>query len=500
MGLVNPIENSSGPRIFPFLQGKGQKDLFPKQMKPHPQQTTHPKKILTEMRLHPIPRKKARNRKQNSNRKLKLTHEEVFSMKNSHCIRMLYWQLATCSLGLCSLGFAAPSNPNAIQGTLNVENIDTKTWILTVSDDAYIFWDDFSISEDELIDLHQPSSKSIVVVEVVTTKPSVLLGTLKSNGSIYLINPHGVQIGENGYLDTCGFLASALPACPCPLIDGEHDVFVQGDSKAPITNKGRIKAWDNDVYLIGYQIENRGVVDASRGTVALAAGRDIVLNQSNGEKIGAFPSPIKYENEDVGIDNSGAIISAKTELKADGNSYAVAIRHSGYIDVLGTKEQKGQAYLVTSKGDAIISGAITVENENQTGGEIQILGEHIFIFENANLDASGEKGGGKVIIGADAGEPHPGVVAKLTFIDEDSSILVDAVEEGDGGKVIIGSEEKTCFYGAISACGGEKSGNGGVVEIFGKTSLDFQGEVDRLAPSGKEGVLLLSSHEMACTE
>ncbi len=413
---------------------------------------------------------------------------------------MMSWQLLTCSLGPWSLGFAAPSNPNVIQGTLNVERIDAKTSIISVSDDAYIYWDDFSIAEGELIELHQLSSKSIVVVEVITDKPSSLFGTLKSNGSIYMINPNGILIGENGYIDTYGFLASALPACPCPLIDGEHDVYIQGDSKAQITNRGRIKAWDNDIYLIGYQIENRGVVDASHGTVALAAGRDVILNQSNGEKVGTFPSPIKFENEDIGIDNSGAIIGAKTELKADGNSYAIAIRHSGFIDVIGIGEQKGQAYLVANKGDAIVSGAITVENENGIGGEIQILGEHVFLFENSNLDASGDKGGGKVIIGADVGELHSGVIAKLTFIDEDTSILVDAVDEGDGGKVIIWSDEKTCFYGAISACGGEKSGNGGIVEIFGKKSLDFQGEVDRFAPSGNEGVLLLNSYDMVCAE
>jgi trimeric autotransporter adhesin len=422
-------------------------------------------------------------------------------MKKSHYYRMMYWQLIlSCSLGLWSLGFANLSNPSAIQGTLNVENIDAKTCIITVSDDAYIFWDEFSIAEGEWIEFHQPSLKSVVVVEVITDKPSIFLGTLKSNGNVFLINPNGVLVGESGYIDTCGFLATSFPACPCPLIDGEHDVFIQGNSKTSITNKGRIKAWDNDVYLIGYQIENRGVVDASYGTVAFAAGRDVILNQSNGQKIGTFPSPIKYENEDTGIDNSGAIIAAKTELKADGNSYAVAIRHSGFINVIGVGEQKGQAYLVTNKGDTVVSGAITVENEDGAGGEIQILGEHIFLFENSNLDASGDKGGGKVIIGADAGEPNPGVIAKLIFIDAETSICVDAVEEGDGGKVIIGSDEKTCFYGAISACGGEKSGNGGIVEIFGKNSLDFQGEVDRFAPHGKEGVLLLNSSNMAFAE
>jgi filamentous hemagglutinin family protein len=413
-------------------------------------------------------------------------------MKN-FCFFQICLQLMTCSLGLWSLSsYASPFNPNVIQGTLAIENIDPQTYVLSVSDETFIYCDDFSIAEGELIEIQQPSSQSIVIIEVITKMPSLLLGTLKSNGFVFLLNSNGVLIGENGYIDTYGFLTSTLPVCPCPFIDGEQDVFIQGDSKASIVNKGRIKAWENDTYLIGHKIENRGVIDASQGTVALAAGRDIILNQSNGQKVGAFPSPIKYESEDTGIDNSGMIIGSKTELKADGNSYAIAIRHSGFIDIIGTEEQKGEAYLVSEQGDTIVTGAITVENLNQTGGEIHILGEHIFLFDNSNIDVSGDRGGGKIFIGGDV-EPNRGVITKMTFIDKDASILADALENGNGGKVIICSDEATYFYGAISACGGENSGDGGIVEISGKKNLDFQGVADLFAPHGKEGILLLNT-------
>jgi trimeric autotransporter adhesin len=404
------------------------------------------------------------------------------------------WQYMIFSLGLGSLGYANPSNPTVIQGTLTVENSETKTCVLTVGDATFIYWDDFSIAEDELTEFRQPSSQSTVVVEVTGNGSSSLLGTLKANGKLFLVNPNGVLIGENGCVDTYGFLISALPACPCPLVDGEYDVFIQGSSKAPIINKGRIKALDSDVYLIGYQIENKGVIDAPRGTVALGAGQEVILNQSNGQKIGTFPSPIKHENEDTGIDNSGMIVASRTELKADGNSYAIAIRHSGFINVLGTEEQKGAAYLVAEKGNNIISGAISAENADGTGGDIQILGECLFLFENSNIDASGDKGGGNILVGGDRGGNNPAVInAKMTFIDENTSIFADAIEEGDGGKIVIWSDEVTYFYGAVSARGGENSGNGGDIEITGKKNLDFQGEVDRLAPKGKEGIFRLNS-------
>lgn len=398
------------------------------------------------------------------------------------------WFLSFQLLG--SAIYANPTNPSVIQGTLDVKNVTAKTAVYTVSEEASIYWDDFSVAEDEVAEFRLPSSDSLVVIEVTTDKPSTFLGTLKSNGGIFLINPNGVYIGKSASIDTYGFVGSTLPACPCPLREGEKDVFIQGTSKAAIINEGRIKAWENDIYLIGYTIDNKGAVDASQGTVAIAAGRDLILNHSNGQKVTTPASPIKYENEDTGIDNSGMIIAAAAELKADGHSYAIAIQHSGYIDIVGTQEQSGKAYLVADKGNTVIYGAITAENHDETGGEIQILGENIFLFENSNIDASGGRGGGEVFIGTSV-EPNSGVVAKMTFVDELTAILADALEEGNGGKIVIGSEETTCLYGDISACGGDNWGNGGTVEVYGKKNLDFKGEVDLFAPHGNEGALIL---------
>jgi filamentous hemagglutinin family protein len=300
------------------------------------------------------------------------------------------------TLGLCSLGHTHPSNPIIIQGTAIVENIDERTCKIATSDITFIYWDDFSIGENGSVELIQPSSKSVVVMQVTSSVPSALLGTLKANGNIFLVNPSGVQIGKNGQIDTSGFLVSTLSTCPCPLIDGDYDIFIQGSSKAQIVNRGRITASENDVYLFGYQIDNQGVIDAQRGTVAIAAGQEVVLNSSNGQKIGAFAFPIKCENEERGIDNSGKIIAHRVELKADGNAYGTAISHSGFIEIVGIAEHNGEAYLIAEKGNQVISGTISVEHGKESGGEIQILGGHISLFENFHvsgkhhLDIQGE--------------------------------------------------------------------------------------------------------------
>jgi filamentous hemagglutinin family protein len=401
----------------------------------------------------------------------------------------------TLSLLICSFALhfhiqGNLKNPTVAQGTASIENINETTCMITLSEAAFIFWEDFSISENETAIFSQPSSQSLAIMEVIGNKESEILGTIKSNGSIFLVSPHGVLIGENGYVDSYGFLASALPTCPCPLFDGEQDIFMQGGAKTSVINHGRIKAWENNVYLLGYQILNNGVIDAPRGTVAVAAGQDLVLHPSNGHKIGVFPSSVKSENEETGIDNSGVITGNRIELKADGNVYGIGIRHSGLLGNLGIKDHSAETFLTTEKGSTVITGAVSSENLEGSGGNIHILGEQVFVFENSTIDASGNKGGGNISIGTSRDKTYPGVIeSKWVFIDEGTSIMADAIEEGGGGNVLIRSEEAACFHGAVSACGGENSGNGGVIEISAKNSLEFQGEADIMAPYGTEGMI-----------
>lgn len=389
----------------------------------------------------------------------------------------------TTLIGILALHGAAQAhlkNPTAAQGTLSVQMVEDNVCMVTLSEAAFIFGDEFSLSEEETVVFCQPSSQSIAIIEVIGAKPSELKGTLRSNGSIFLVNSHGISIGENGYVDTNGFLASALPACPCPLFEGEKDVFMQGDSKTSVINKGRIKAWENNIYLVGYQIVNQGVIDASRGIVAAAAGQDLVLHPSNGDAIGVFPSSLKADNEETGIENlgTGVIIANRIELKADGNAYGIGIRHGGLLDNMGIAGGSAETFLEVKKGNVVVTGAIASENRDGTGGNIHILGEQVFLFENSTVDASADNAGGNIEIDA-----------KWVFIDEETTISADAIEAGNGGSVIVHSEESTRFYGAISACGGENSGDGGMIEIIANNRLEFEGEIDFMAPNGKKGMI-----------
>ena len=223
--------------------------------------------------------------------------------------------MIACWLAGSSLVYANPYDPTIIQGNADFEQTDANTLTITASDKSHIFWGDFSIGENQMTQIVQPSADSFIVIEVESNMPSMLLGTLKSNGHVFLINPNGTCIGPNGYIETNAFFASTIPTCACVLLDGREDVYFQGEFPASIVNNGRIKAWNSDVCLISYQIQNSGAIDAQMGTVGLAAGRNIIWKPIGNQKISILSSSVKEENEGTGIDNSGIINACRAEIK-----------------------------------------------------------------------------------------------------------------------------------------------------------------------------------------
>ena len=71
------------------------------------------------------------------------------------------------------------------------------------------------------------------------------------------------------------------------------------------------------------------------------------------------------------------------------------------------------------------------------------------------------------------------------------AVDVDMIDvRGTGGEVVVWSENRTQFFGALSARGGAWGGDGGRAEISGRQALSFDGQVNLSAPSGSQGSLL----------
>ena len=170
------------------------------------------------------------------------------------------------------------------------------------------------------------------------------------------------------------------------------------------------------------------------------------------------------------------------------------INMSGYIQARTVGASHGVIILDGgSAGSTAVSGTIDASGPaaGQTGGAITITGEDVSLFSGARLDASGDSGGGTVLVGGDPHGAGPLQDASTTEVAPGALIRADAVTSGQGGSVTVWSEDQTVFDGAISARGGASGGDGGSAEVSGQNLLSFLGTVDLRAPNGQAGVLLL---------
>jgi filamentous hemagglutinin family protein len=98
---------------------------------------------------------------------------------------------------LASQAYGLPEGGHVVAGQATiVERGDQMS--IVANDRAVIEWQNFSIGAEQKLQIQQPSSKSALLNSVTGTEKSSLLGSLQSNGKVYLVNPQGLLIGERG--------------------------------------------------------------------------------------------------------------------------------------------------------------------------------------------------------------------------------------------------------------------------------------------------------------
>ncbi len=382
--------------------------------------------------------------------------------------------------------WANPEGEHVVSGSADFKRSRNTLDITQGSNRAIINWQGFSIGAGETTNFLQPSASSAVLNRVTSDSLSQIYGTLNANGQVFLINQNGIIVGESGMIDTNGFVASTLDVTNEAFLSGGDLVFL-GETDASVINLGKIKALDGDVILIARNVQNNGEISASEGSVALAAGSEVLVKASGIERV--F---IRAGSSDGSVSNSGLIDSASAELKAvGGNEFALSINNEGAVRANAVEERGGRIWLVADRGTVENSGTLTARQGDE-GGEVQVLGDRVALTGDAMVDVSGNQGGGTALIGGGFQGKNAEIKnADKTFVGSDARIKADAMVEGDGGKVIIWSESTTQYNGEISAKGGANAGDGGFVEVSGKESLIFRGTVDASAANGTHGQLLL---------
>ena len=412
------------------------------------------------------------------------------------------------------LALANPLGPKVVSGQASF-TAQGKTLTVTNSDRAIINWQDFSIAGGELTRFIQPTATSAVLNRVVGNNPSAIYGALQSNGRVYLVNANGIFIGPTATIDVNGLVASTLNISDSDFKAGRIN-FSGGPLAGRIENQGAIRTpAGGSIYLIAPDVTNSGVINAPNGDILLAAGRQVSLVESTTPEIAVVVSAPENEALNLGriiaeagrIGIYGGLIRHRGIVSAD----SAVMDKTGAIHFRATKDitfdkdsvttangpKGGNITVQSTEGTTLVSGAVEAKGSSDRGGTIQILGARVGVIDAAQIDASGEQGGGTVLVGGDYQGKNPAVQnAEATYLGKDAVIKADAVANGDGGKVILWANDGTRFYGSISARGGANGGNGGFAEISGKKNLGFHGFVDLSARKGKAGTLLLDPNDL----
>ena len=396
---------------------------------------------------------------------------------------------SACALTLALLLFgqpvlANPSNPTIINGSVGFDTTGN-TLTITNSPNAIINWEGFSINVGEITRFIQQHGASAVLNRITGQDPSNILGALQSNGRVFIINPNGIVFGAGAKIDVAGLVASTLKLSDSDFLAGKYK-FTDGENAAGIKNEGTINTLSGgQVYLVAPKIENNGIITSPHGEIVLAAGHSVSLvDPKNPEIVVSLSAP------DTQAINVGQLIAQGGSI----GIYAGLVRQAGTVNANSASvDERGRIFLRGSQSTILGKNSVTsATNSVGHGGEIIVTAPEIKIEANASVDASGQTGGGTILIGGDAHGANPNIPnAKNTRVAAGAKLKADALASGDGGKVVVWSDDTTRFDGQISARGGAQGGNGGFAEVSGKQHLAISGHADLSAPQGRAGTLLL---------
>lgn len=280
-------------------------------------------------------------------------------------IAMLFFQVeAAYGLpvnGVVTSGSAQISTPT--ENTLQVNQTSQK---------AIINWQTFNIGRGQTARFVQPNSSSISLNRINPNfGASQIFGNLVANGQVWLINPSGILFGKSARVNVGGLLATTSDIKDEDFLSGNYKFTPNNNfTKGSIINKGILQAAPGgSIALIGNGVENRGIVQAKLGKVIMGGAQTYTID-FDGDQLINFA--IQKGPSGHAVDERGRKLShdVKNSGIIDVSRGSVALTRSAAkklmvdaINMAGVQE----ASKVSTKGGVIIldagDGSVKVSNK-----------------------------------------------------------------------------------------------------------------------------------------
>ena len=292
---------------------------------------------------------------------------------------MLFFRLALCCVSLAAyLGNSAPAfaidnlsvpeGGRVIQGDATITQPDTgRLNINQQSDRAVVNWDQFNIGKDAQVRIYQPDQDALIVNRVVGTDntPTQILGRLRADGNVMVLDRDGVLFGRTATVDVNGLVASSSDIDPDQVMnatDGKIQLHARTDGTpaGAVINEGTITLKQGGfATLVAPDVRNTGTITANVGRVTLA-GADTATVDLYGD--GLLEIAVQ-PGTDISVEQTGRIMGADRVVLQTADVHDLVsntINAGGVVQALHASTQNG-----------------TIRLEAGQGGDVNITGEHL---------------------------------------------------------------------------------------------------------------------------
>jgi len=316
----------------------------------------------------------------------------------------------------------------------------------------------FDIPVGSRVEFMQADRNSRFLNRISSAAPTAIMGSMASNGRVYFINRAGVIFGKDARIDVAGLFAAAGNISNQDFLAGRDRVT---GLRGQVVNEGTIRG-SKEVVLAGRSVINSGTIETDRGGVVIMAAGDTLTVQRNGSRVGVQVSggAAALRGTD-GIRHTGVVRTPGGRMIATaGDIPSLAINLEGTVIAQVVDVDAGRL------GEARLAGTIDATGQTHgsaTGGIVHVTGRSVDVAAGALVDASGERGGGQVLLGGGMQGADPRIRnAQSLRLADGTTVRADATGRGNGGEVILWSDGRTDFLGDISARGAGATGRGEV--------------------------------------
>ncbi|MDO9484043.1 MAG: filamentous hemagglutinin N-terminal domain-containing protein, partial [Hydrogenophaga sp.] len=320
--------------------------------------------------------------------------------------------LAVSLMLACGAGVQAqPTGGVVSSGSATIGGTPGQMTITQTTPQVAINWQSFGILAGDSVQFVQPGSSSVALNRVVGSDPSSILGSLTSNGQVFLVNPNGILFGKNASVNVGGLVASTLGITDSDFMAGTY--HFNGAGAGSVLNQGSISASGGYVALLGANVSNEGVIAARLGSVALAAGQAITLDVAGD---GLLNVAVAQGALNALVQNGGLIQADGGQVlltaQSAGGMLHGAVNNTGVIQAQTIESRQGKILLMGDMHNGAVNVGGLIDASAPSGGNggfIETSAAHVKIANDARITTFASQG----VTGTWLIDPHDFIVGGL---------------------------------------------------------------------------------------